>query len=198
MQEGAPLSIHQEISEKLREIKDKSEIALYLAYSSILYESKSIAKGVLKFEEEINKLRAELQRFIIEEGEKLGTETAMAVMLLVESMERISDYAKDLALTVLREEETHPVLELAEEEANEQVLVVEVDEDSIFLGKRISDLALDDRIGVRVIAVRHKDLWLYDPDENVQLEKGDLLLLSGYKEGIEMLEESEEEAENVG
>jgi len=192
------LSIHQEISEKLREIKDKSEIALYLAYSSILYESKSIAKGVLKFEEEINKLRAELQRFIIEEGEKLGTETAMAVMLLVESMERISDYAKDLALTVLREEETHPVLELAEEEANEQVLVVEVDEDSIFLGKRISDLALDDRIGVRVIAVRHKDLWLYDPDENVQLEKGDLLLLSGYKEGIEMLEESEEEAENVG
>ena len=73
-----------------------------------------------------------------------------------------------------------------------------MDEDSIFLGKRIGDLALDDRIGVRVIAVRHKDLWLYDPNENIRLEKGDLLLLSGYKEGIEMLEESEEEAENVG
>ncbi|MBS7612834.1 hypothetical protein KEJ48_01090, partial [Candidatus Bathyarchaeota archaeon] len=90
------MSIYQEISEKLREIKDKSEIALYLAYSSILYESKSIAKGVLKFEEEIDELRAELQKLLIEEGEEIGTETAIAVMLLTESMERISDFAKDL------------------------------------------------------------------------------------------------------
>lgn len=191
------MSTYQEISEKLREIKDKSEIALYLAYSSILYESKSIAKGVLKFEEEIDKLRAELQKLLIEEAEKIGTETAMAVMLLVESMERISDFAKDLAFTVLRGEEAHPVLELAEEETNEQVLIVKVDEDSVFLGKLIGDLSFDDRIGVRVVAVRHKDVWIYDPNENIQLEKGDLLLLSGYREGIEILEEAEEEAEDI-
>ncbi|MEM3104287.1 MAG: PhoU domain-containing protein, partial [Candidatus Bathyarchaeia archaeon] len=158
------MSIYQEVSEKLREIKDKSEIALYLAYSSILYESKSLAKGVLKFEEEIDKLRVELQRLLIEEAEKIGAETAMAVMLLVESMERISDFAKDLAFTVLRGEETHPVLELAGEETNEQVLIVKVDEDSVFLGKRIGDLSFDDRIGVRVLAVRHKDVWIYDPN----------------------------------
>ncbi|MEM2849079.1 MAG: TrkA C-terminal domain-containing protein [Candidatus Bathyarchaeia archaeon] len=191
------MSTYQEISEKLREIKDKSEIALYLAYSSILYESKSIAKGVLKFEEEIDKLRAELQKLLIEEAEKIGTETAMAVMLLVESMERISDFAKDLAFTVLRGEEVHPVLELAGEETNEQVLIVKVDENSVFLGKRIGDLSFDDRIGVRVVAVRHKDVWVYDPNENIQLEKGDLLLLSGYREGIEILEEAEEEAEDI-
>ncbi|MEM1569688.1 MAG: TrkA C-terminal domain-containing protein [Candidatus Bathyarchaeia archaeon] len=191
------MSIYQEVSEKLREIKDKSEIALYLAYSSILYESKSLAKGVLKFEEEIDKLRVELQRLLIEEAEKIGAETAMAVMLLVESMERISDFAKDLAFTVLRGEETHPVLELAGEETNEQVLIVKVDEDSVFLGKRIGDLSFDDRIGVRVLAVRHRDVWIYDPNEDVQLEKGDLLLLSGYREGIEILEEAEEEAEDI-
>ncbi len=191
------MHIYQEISEKLREIKDKSEIALYLAYSSILYESKSIAKGVLKFEEEVDMLRSELQKLLIEEGESIGTETAIAVMLLIESIERISDFAKDLAFTVLREGETHPVLELAEEEVNEQVLIVRVDEDSVFLGKRIGDLSLDDRIGVRAIAVRRKDVWLYDPDENIQLEKGDLVLLSGYREGIEILEEAEEEAEDI-
>ncbi|MEM3546495.1 MAG: TrkA C-terminal domain-containing protein [Candidatus Bathyarchaeia archaeon] len=191
------MSIYQEVSEKLREIKDKSEIALYLAYSSILYESKSLAKGVLKFEEEIDKLRVELQRLLIEQAEKIGAETAMAVMLLVESMERISDFAKDLAFTVLRGEETHPVLELAGEETNEQVLIVKVDEDSVFLGKRIGDLSFDDRIGVRVLAVRHRDVWIYDPNEDVQLEKGDLLLLSGYREGIEILEEAEEEAEDI-
>ncbi|MBS7610652.1 hypothetical protein KEJ27_00330 [Candidatus Bathyarchaeota archaeon] len=191
------MSIYQEISEKLREIKDKSEIALYLAYSSILYESKSIAKGVLKFEEEIDELRAELQKLLIEEGEEIGTETAIAVMLLTESMERISDFAKDLAFTVLRGEEIHPVLELAGEETNEQVLIVKVDEDSIFLGKRIGDLTFDDSIGVRIIAVRHKDVWVYDPNESIQLEKGDLLLLSGYREGIEILEEAEEEAKDI-
>lgn len=191
------MSIYQEISEKLREIKDKSEVALYLAYSSILYESKSIATGVLKFEEEIDELRAKLQKLLIEEGEKIGTETAMTVMLLIESIERISDFAKDLAFTVLRGEEAHPVLELAGDEANEQVLIVKVDEDSVFLGKRIGDLSFDDRIGVRAIAVRHKDIWVYDPNENIQLEKGDLLLLSGYREGIEILEEAEEEAEDI-
>ncbi|MBS7612835.1 hypothetical protein KEJ48_01095, partial [Candidatus Bathyarchaeota archaeon] len=114
-----------------------------------------------------------------------------------ESMERISDFAKDLAFTVLRGEEIHPVLELAGEETNEQVLIVKVDEDSIFLGKRIGDLTFDDSIGVRIIAVRHKDVWVYDPNESIQLEKGDLLLLSGYREGIEILEEAEEEAKDI-
>lgn len=191
------MSIYQEVGEKLREIKDKSEIALYLAYSSVLYKSKSIARDVLKFEEEIDELRTELQRLLIERGEELGIENAIAVMLLVESMERISDSAKELAFSVLRGEETHPVIELAEDEMNEQVLIIKVDEDSIFLGKRIGDLSFDDRIGVRIVAVRHKDVWIYDPDENIQLEKDDLLLLSGYKEGIEILEEAEEEAEDV-
>lgn len=191
------MSIYQEVGEKLREIKDKSEIALYLAYSSVLYKSKSIARDVLKFEEEIDELRTELQRLLIERGEELGIENAIAVMLLVESMERISDSAKELAFSVLRGEETHPVIELAEDEMNEQVLIIKVDEDSIFLGKRIGDLSFDDRIGVRIVAVRHKDVWIYDPDENIQLEKDDLLLLSGYKEGIEILEEAEEEVEDV-
>ncbi|KYH37727.1 MAG: potassium channel protein [Candidatus Bathyarchaeota archaeon B24] len=191
------MSLFEKVSSLLREIKDKSDVAAYLAYSSLLYESKPIARGVLRLEEEVDELRLRLQKILVEEGEELGTESAMAVMLLTEAMERITDLARDLALNVLKGGEAHPVLDLAEEESEEQVLLVRVTEDSIFSGRRIGELAFDDRIGVRAIAVKHRGVWIYDPDEELRLENGDLLLLSGYKAGIEVLEEAEEEVEEV-
>ncbi|RJS75103.1 hypothetical protein CW710_00170 [Candidatus Bathyarchaeota archaeon] len=191
------MSLFKKVSSLLKEIKDKSDVAAYLAYSSLLYESKPIARGALRLEEEVDELRLRLQKILVEEGEELGTESAMAVMLLTEAMERITDLARDLALNVLKGGEAHPVLDLAEEESEEQVLLVRVTEDSIFSGRRIGELAFDDRIGVRAIAVKHRGVWIYDPDESLRLENGDLLLLSGYKAGIEVLEEAEEEVEEV-
>jgi uncharacterized protein with PhoU and TrkA domain len=187
--------LSREIGSLLRDLKDKAEISVYLAYSGLLYGSVGIAGGALTMEEEVDKLRIRLQELVLERGDELGLRNSLALILLVESLESISDSALRLASIVSREAETHPVLDLAEEEIEEQFLLVEVDEGSFFLPKRIGDLRFQDTMGIRVIAVKRRGRWTFDPDEKFRIEEGDLVLVSGYKAGIETLEEAEKEAE---
>ncbi len=140
-------------------------------------------------------VRLRLQEILVEEADTIGTDTALAVILLVESLESISDAGRRLAQTVVEKIDRHPVLDLVEDESEEQYLLVRIDQNSVFLGKSIGDLAFDDKIGVRSIAVKHRQRWIFDPEEDLIMNVGDLILLSGYKAGIEALEEAEREVE---
>ena len=188
-------NVFREIGGLLRELKDKAEVTVYLAYSGLLYSSVGIASGALKMEEQVDELRLKLQELVLERGEELGLRTSLAVMLLVESLESISDSGMKLASIVSRELETHPVLDLAEEEMEEQYLLLEVDRDSFFLSRKIRDLGFQDTMGIRVIAVKRKERWTFDPSEEFRIEERDLVLVSGYRAGIETLEEAEKEVE---
>lgn len=179
----------------LKDLKDKSEVTVYLAYSGLLYDSRGIANGSLQLEEEVDAVRLRLQEILVEEADTIGTDTALAVILLVESLESISDAGRRLAQTVVEKIDRHPVLDLVEDESDEQYLLVRIDQNSVFLGKSIGDLAFDDKIGVRSIAVKHRQRWIFDPEEDLIMNVGDLILLSGYKAGIEALEEAEREVE---
>ncbi|NIM44601.1 MAG: hypothetical protein GTN80_02680 [Nitrososphaeria archaeon] len=179
----------------LKDLKDKSEVTVYLAYSGLLYDSRGIANGSLQLEEEVDAVRLRLQEILVEEADTIGTDTALAVILLVESLESISDAGRRLAQTVVEKIDRHPVLDLVEDESEEQYLLVRIDQNSVFLGKSIGDLAFDDKIGVRSIAVKHRQRWIFDPEEDLIMNVGDLILLSGYKAGIEALEEAEREVE---
>lgn len=179
----------------LKDLKDKSEVTVYLAYSGLLYDSRGIANGSLQLEEEVDAVRLRLQEILVEEADTIGTDTALAVILLVESLESISDAGRRLAQTVVEKIDRHPVLDLVEDESDEQYLLVRIDQNSVFLGKSIGDLAFDDKMGVRSIAVKHRQRWIFDPEEDLIMNVGDLILLSGYKAGIEALEEAEREVE---
>ncbi|MFQ5712132.1 MAG: potassium channel family protein [Candidatus Geothermarchaeales archaeon] len=187
--------VFSKVGSLLKELKDKSEVTVYLAYSALLYGSRGIANGSIQLEEEVDAIRLKLQEILIREAETIGTDTALAVMLLAEALETISDAGRRLAITVIEEVEPHPILDLVDEESEEQFLLIKVDQNSVFMGSSIGTLAFDDKMGVRVIAVKHRGKWIFDPEEDLTVNAGDLMLLRGYKAGIEALEEGEREVE---
>ena len=94
------------------EIKDKSELMIDLAYSSLLYDNKVIAKEVYDLENLIDNLYQDIQKNALHEVQKgkLTPDDALTLMKLAQAGEQIADAAQEIADVELRDVELHPIL----------------------------------------------------------------------------------------
>ena len=94
------------------EIKDKSELMVDLAYSSLLYDNKTIAKEVYDLEDLIDNLFGKIQKGSLEDVQKgkLTVNAALTLMRLAQAGEEIADAAREIADVELRDVELHPIL----------------------------------------------------------------------------------------
>jgi uncharacterized protein with PhoU and TrkA domain len=163
------------------EIKDKSELMVDLAYSSVLYDNKTIAKEVYDLEELIDSSYKEIQRITLEavRNQKLSIEDALAILRLAECGEKISDAALEIADVELRDVELHPVLCMSMRESDAVFTKVTIEPDSVLCGKTLGELKLGSETGMLIIAMRHNDHWLYGPTKKTRIDANDILFAKG-------------------
>jgi len=167
------------------EIKDKSELMVDLAYSSILYDNKIIAKEVYDLEDLVDSLYKDIQKKTLENvsKKKLSVSDALTVIRLAECGEKISDAAQEIADVELRDVELHPILKMSIRESDVVFTRVQVEPKSILCGKTLGELKLGSETGMYIRAMRHGDRWLYGPDKNTRIDSGDVLFARGPEDG---------------
>jgi uncharacterized protein with PhoU and TrkA domain len=167
------------------EIKDKSELMVDLAYSSLLYDNKTIAKEVYDLEDFIDNLYKTLQKKTLEnvENKKLSINDALTVLRLAEATEQIADAAQEIADVELRDVELHPILKMSIRESDVVFTRVKVEPISILCGKTLGELKLGSETGMYIRAMRHEDRWLYGPDKKTRIDPGDILFARGPEDG---------------
>jgi uncharacterized protein with PhoU and TrkA domain len=176
---------HKSVEEIVLEIKDKSELMIDLAYSSLLYNNRTIAKEVYDLEDMIDLLYKNLQVKTLElvENKKLSVNDALSVLRLAEAGEQIADAAQEIADVELRDVELHPILKLSIRDSDVVFTRVEVVEYSILANKTLGELKLASETGMVVIAMRHDKHWLYGPNKNTRIDPGDILFAKGPEDG---------------
>jgi len=167
------------------EIKDKSELMVDLAYSSLLYDNKTIAKEVYDLEDLIDNLYGKIQKESLEDVQKgkLTVNAALTLMRLAKAGEEIADAALEIADVELRDVELHPILKMSVRESDEVLTKTKVDPESILCGKTLGKLKLGSETGMMIIAMRHKNRWLYGPNKNTKIDSGDILFAKGPEDG---------------
>ncbi len=60
---------------------------------------------------------------------------------------------------------------------------VEIKPLSILCGKTLGQLKLASETGMMIIAMRHKDKWLYGPNKNTKIDAEDILFAKGPEDG---------------
>jgi uncharacterized protein with PhoU and TrkA domain len=167
------------------EIKDKSELMVDLAYSSLLYDNKTIAKEVYDLEQLIDELYQTLQKRFLEEVQKrkLSVDDALALMKLAEVGEQIADAAEEIVDVELRDVELHPILKMSIRESDVVFTRIQVEPTSILCGKTLGKLKLGSETGMMIIAMRHQNRWLYGPDKNTRIDPYDILFAKGPEDG---------------
>ncbi len=167
------------------EIKDKSELMIDLAYSSLLYDNKTIAKEVYDLEDLVDKLYQNIQRITLEqvENKKLSINDALSLLRLAKCGEEISDAAQEIADVELRDVELHPILKMSIRESDVVFTRIQVNPQSILCGKTLGELKLESETGMHVIAMRHQDSWRYGPNKNTRINSEDVLFAKGPEDG---------------
>jgi uncharacterized protein with PhoU and TrkA domain len=177
----------EKLANMLAQLKDISEIMIDLSYSALICGSEEIADRVMEMEETMDRLHIEFELAVVGLSATRPAKGLLGLIRLAMAAEQIADAATVMASIVKRGLKTHPVLQMAMQEAEETVVTAEIADDSVLGGKSLGDLGLEDDIGMRIIAVRREKEWSYNPKDSFVLSFGDLIIAKGYVEGREKL-----------
>lgn len=179
--------ITSDITKKLVELINTSEIMLDLAYSSLLLNSKQLAKEVERLEEYMDSLHTEFELLVLSSGfSKEEAKNYLALIRIGIVTEQIADAAFQIAEVVLNDLKPHPIIKRVIKEADETVVRAKVNEGSPLAGKTLREAELPEKTGMWILAINRADAWIR-PNPDLTIQTGDILITAGYAEGEKAL-----------
>ena len=180
---------YQPISLKdiLKEMKQKIDLMIDLAYSAIKFSSKEIADETSKIEKRIHELTFLLNLQIIQ-TQTGGFKEAKAlepIVVMGYSIDKISDALADIARVVYINSDISDFTQLFWDEVPEPIVKITVNDDCEFIGMKRKEVHFRSKYGVDLIAIKRKDDWLFERDN--EIKTGDILIIKGEIEPIKEL-----------
>ncbi len=173
----------------LVEMKNSAEVAVGLAYSSLLFKDTALAAEVATLESRSDILHDELESWVLKAApEARKTDELRGLLRLGYASESIFDAARDMTWLVEQGEELHPVIQMALEESEEIAAETLIEPGSRAEGRSLKDLQLETETGMFVLAVQRGRRWIYRPRPRFELQAGDRVISIGPEEGIGELE----------
>ena len=184
-----PLTELDRAVDLLVEMKNSAEVAVGLAYSSLLLQNRSLAAEVGALEARSDILHDELESWVLKAApEARNTDVLRGLLRLAYAGEQIFDAARDMTWSVEQGEELHPVIQLALEETDEVTAEALVEQGSRAVGRSLKELQVETETGMFVLAVQRGRRWIYRPRPRFEFEAGDRLIAVGPEEGEAELE----------
>jgi uncharacterized protein with PhoU and TrkA domain len=173
----------------LVEMKDLSELMIDLAYSAVMFNDKDLADEVMDMEERVDYLGyLLLMNASLAVRDKDDAEKIVSIMKTASAANKISDAAADIAGLVIHDIGIPGILWLAVSQAEEIVGRATVLGESMFIGKTLEDVNLEEEIGSDIIAIQRKGTWTINPSESFRFQKGDRIISRGSSESVKKLQ----------
>ena len=175
------------VKELLTEMKDISELIIDLAYSAALFDNEDISEEVKYLEVRMDKLNYDIRMMAMMAARtKEDAEQLAGILQVAEAAETISNAAGDI-VHLLSREKTGPILPKILKQAEEQLFRIKVSKESKACSRKIGDLKVESETGMRIIAIRRGDYWIYNPQSDTSLQADDWLITRGTDEGYKDL-----------
>ena len=168
-------------------MKQKIDLMIDLAYSAIKFSSKEIADETSKIEKRIHELTFLLNLQIIQ-TQTGGFKEAKAlepIVVMGYSIDKISDALADIARVVYINSDISDFTQLFWDDVPEPIVKITVNDACEFIGMKRKEVHFRSKYGVDLIAIKRKDNWLFEKDNEIQVE--DILIIKGEIEPIKEL-----------
>src|SRR6266704_1188877 len=187
--EPPPLDELDRAVDILVEMKNSAEVAVGLAYSTLLFNDPALAAEVATLEARSDFLHDELESWVLKAApEARNSDELRGLLRLGYASETIFDAARDMTWLVEQGEELHPVVRMALEETEEVAVETLVEPGSAADGHSLRQLAVETETGMLVLAVQRGRRWIYRPRARFELQAGDRVISIGPEEGAAELE----------
>ncbi len=162
-------------------MKNLSELAVDLAYGSVLLDNEELAEEVTNLEVEVDALQSRFEAWTLRAAKEADDPVMLRGLIhLGVATEEISDAALEITEGVLRDLDVHPVIEMAVQESDEIITRTTIGEGSDLAGTRVTDGVPETDISTSVLAIRRPDEgWLVGPDIDATLRVGDVVISKG-------------------
>ena len=166
----------------LREMKQKIDLMIDLAYTAIKFGSKEIADEAYMIEKRIHELNFLLNLQIIQTqaGGLKAAKKLEPIVVMGYSIDKISDALSDIARVVYLNSDISEFTQLFWDKVPEPIVKVKVNEGCELLGMERKQIHFRSKHGVDLIAIRRNGNWLFEKNERIN--QGDFLIIKGEKE----------------
>ncbi|WP_313691514.1 potassium channel family protein [Halorarum halobium] len=175
-------------------MKNMSELAVDLAYGSVLFNSEAVAGEVAELEAEVDALKSRFEAWTLRAAARVEDPVSLRGLVhLASATEVISDAALEISEGVLRGLDAHPVVAEAVEASDEVIVRLSVASGSELADATLGERTVKQETGMRVIAVRRPagadgdGEWVVSPGSGTALRAGDVVLAKGTRAGAERL-----------
>jgi uncharacterized protein with PhoU and TrkA domain len=176
------------VRELLTEMKDISEVIVDLAYASLMFDSKEIGEEVKHLESNMDTMNYEIRIKAMLASRTPEDAVQLSGLLQVASAaEVISNAAGDIVDLLDTDIEKRPFLSFMLRDAEEKIRMLILSEDSDMVNRSLENLCVESVTGMRIIAIKRGKRWIYDPDADIKLKGGDMLIVRGTGDGFENL-----------
>ena len=187
---GAHLTDLDRAVDTLIEMKNLSEVAVGLAYSSLVFRDRSLAAEVRHLEDRLDEMKHRLELWVLRAAhDDVDPSRLRGLLHLAAAAEDLGNQAKQMVWLIEKSSDLHPVLHVALGDTDDIVVRMPVAEGAVAAGRPLGDLDLPIEPGFNVLAVERDGRYLYRPRRHVELRAGDHVLASGPEEGRAVLAE---------
>ena len=168
-------------------MRSLSELAVDLAYSSVLFDNEELAEEVHNLEVEVDALQSRFEAWTLRAARETDDPVSLRGLIhLGVATEEISDAALEITEGVMRDIGVHPVVEMAVQESDEIITRTVIQEGSALDGTRVDEGIPATDISTSVIAIRRPEQgWLVGPDIETTLRAGDAVISKGTRTSAE-------------
>lgn len=167
----------------LIEMKNLSELAVDLAYSSLLYGNRETALEVVYIESVLDNMKFEVEKLILSASKKFEDPSILIPIIeIVHSSEQIADGAREIAEILLNRLELPEIFKDAMKKTGEILMMVTVEKDSPLHNKTLKETRVESKTGMHIIGIKRKNEWITRPTASTAIFAGDILIAKGPRE----------------
>ena len=182
--------IEMTVRELLTEMKDTSEVIVDLAYASLMYNSEDMAEKVNDLEKEMDNLKYAIRfKVLMSSRTKQDAKQLSGLLQVASAADRISDAAADIVDLLNLPLERRPFVSAMLYESGEKIRATKVRPESSMVGYTIGKLGVEACTGCRIIALKNRHGWIYDPEDDIKIRAGDDIVVRGTEDGYKLLVE---------
>ncbi|MCL1810678.1 MAG: potassium transporter TrkA [Methanomassiliicoccaceae archaeon] len=182
--------IEMTVRELLTEMKDTSEVIVDLAYASLLYNSEDMAEKVNELEKEMDNLKYAIRfKVLMSSRTKEDAKQLSGLLQVASAADKISDAAADIVDLLNLPLERRPFVPAMLYESDEKIRATRIKPESSMAGYTIGKLGVEACTGCRIIALKNRQGWIYDPEDDVKIRAGDDIIVRGTEDGYKRLME---------
>ena len=180
--------VDMSVRELLTEMKDTSEIIVDLAYASLMYNSDNMANRVRELETEMDDLKFAIRyKALLSSRTKEDARQLSGLLEVASAADRISNAASDIVSLLRFPPEKRPLITDILLESDERIRMIRVKPESTMVGNTIERLAIEANTGCKIIAIKNRHGWTYDPEYDMKIRANDDIVVRGTDDGADLL-----------